>query len=332
MAQHHERRQWYRQWVCGLLGRRQHGYVSARGPPDDRRSDVHVYSGRRGVQLYVIAHHAECCQRSDDGKCGGDGRERLHLDRDKFRRLADGHERWEWFRQRHGELQRGGQQLDIDALGDADGGHGDIQRDAGRRVRLLALSGHANGRHGGNDGKRGRDGRQRLRLVCVELGRLAHGHERRKRERKRHNQLQRCRQHRVCCALGLADGGLSDVHRDPERLVRLHRDPHESKLQPHGRYLQRRRDGWQRMLVDRHAIGIVDHDYQRLERDGERYGPLHRLVKQWIVVSDGNSDGGWTAGHHHAAVRHDDDSQCPGWPADRHCALTMCAVRVPCPR
>ncbi len=60
----------------------------------------------------------------------------------------------------------------------------------------------------------------------------------------------------------------------------------------------------QRMLVDRHAIGILDLDHERRERDRERHCPLQRLGEHRFLLTDWHADGGRATRDHYAVRRH----------------------------
>ena len=111
------------------------------------------------------------------------------------------------------------------------------------------------GHDGRDDGQRRRHGWECVFLVGLELGCLADGDERWQRDGERHGELQRRRQRGVRRTFGHLDSRVSHIHGDAERLLRLHRDAHEPRLQPPDRHCERDGDRGQRMLVDRHAIG-----------------------------------------------------------------------------
>ena len=182
-----------------------------------------------------------------------------------------------------------------------------------------------------NDWKRRRDGWQRLRVDRHQLGQLADDHGQPERQRQRHRELQRGCQQRVDGPLGDADGWHRDVHADAERLVHLCRESNESRLQSLGWYRERHGDGRKRVLMDGHTIGILDHDYQRLERVGQRHRQLPCFGKWRFLVSNGDPDGRRTTRHDFAVRRH--SSQLTGRSPHRVRAVVPAtpASSVPCP-
>ena len=166
--------------------------------------------------------------RHGERHCG----RRLRVDGNERRRVAHDHERRERQRQRIDRLL-GGRKLEREpARRPSVCRQCDVHlHSGGRCVRLLVLPHLANRRNLGNDRKRRRHGRKHVLLVGIELGVVADGDERRQRSRERHRELQRRREHGLHRTLRHPDCGVGHLHADAERVVHVHRDSDESRLQ-----------------------------------------------------------------------------------------------------
>ena len=324
LAQHYERRDWIRTRDNQLQRRGQHRIVRPPGDADGRDDDVYA-DAEWVVHVCGVASDFERRHCGDDRYRGSDGRKRLLVDGGKLGHVALDYWRRERERRRRRELQRLSQQFDVVADRNDYSRHGDLQPDAGWRLRLLALPHHADRRKRHNDRERRRHGRKHVLLVGVELGVVADGDERRQRSRERHRELQcRC-EHGVHRTLRHPDCGVGHLHADAERVVHIHRDSDESRLQSADRNRQRDGDRGQRMRVDGHTLGVVDHDHQRSQRNRERHRALPRLGERRFIVTDRHADGSGATRDHHAVRRH--GAQRASRPAHRDRAVDRLLVR-----
>ena len=143
------------------------------------------------------------------GRVCVDRREQQHV-------VADGHGWRERQWQRHGGVQRGGQQQHQSAHGHADDCWTELQRDAaGPHVHVFD---RAHERLGAGGWRHGFDGRDVAGRVCVDRREqqhvLADGHGWRERQRQRHGGVQRRRQQQHQFAHGHADDCWTELQRD----------------------------------------------------------------------------------------------------------------------
>jgi hypothetical protein len=118
-----------------------------------------------------------------------------------------------------------------------------------------------------------------------ELGELVVDYERRGWHGEPHNQLQRCRELGQRGPICNRHGGFGNVCGDAERVVHVYRHTHQSEFCPLGGDWNRHGDDVGRLLMDRFAIGIVDHDHQRVIWKRKRICPVSDIRLYRFVFS-----------------------------------------------
>ena len=282
LAHDYERRERERQRDDQLQRRCEHCFGRTGGYGHGRHRYIYAESERL-VRLQRVAGDSDGREHLVHGLRCGDSLERMRMDGHELGKLADNHQHTQWQREWHGEIQRRRERLIFGQIGHADGWLGNPERHAERCLHVLAFAGGPNGCHIGIDRQHQPDDWQLVQRDRNELGELVVDHERRDWRRQPHNQLQRCRELGQRGPIGNRHGWFGNVRGDAERIVHLYRHTHESKFCPLGGNWNRDSDDVGRLLVDRFAIGIVDHDHQRVIWKRERIRPvsdirLHRFV------------------------------------------------------
>ena len=188
------------------------------------------------MYLHVVPDSSHGRRGCGHWQCWRDGRNRLPVDGGKLGHLAVDYRRQQRLGQRHYQLQCGGQYRIVGAIGDADGGHEHLYADAERGervVRVLVLPDDADGRNGRDDRHRRCNGGKHVRVDGVELGLMVDDARVVAAAPVTAPSATASRPTRASAARSATIGiGADTFTGHAERIVRLHREPHESGLQP----------------------------------------------------------------------------------------------------
>ena len=125
-----------------------------------------------------------------------------------------------------------------------------------------------------------------------ELVEVVDDHGQCQRIRQRHDQLQRRRKLGHGGSIGDDHRRVRSLHGDAERIVHVYGHAEEPRSQSADGDRFGDRHDIEQLLVDGDAVWIVDHYYERCERQWQRNGSLPCVRQYRIVVSNGDADGG----------------------------------------